>query len=131
MSFLGWLGLVPVQVQARQALKERLKHHGVPPSALSDECLDDLTQFARAPWRQHVRANLRQNPEHVAINVSWIFEGEELGSLESVKAGAASGENNIYWEIIVQHHPDRFAVENLEQTQASFRQTSGYSLGKK
>ena len=110
----------PVHSLAKQILIDRLKEFSIDPRFFSDQCLDELCNFATSPMmnlRGSIRQNLRDNVESIALNVAGICFGDGEGALAKIKAGVENGRPDVYWQILAKHDPKRFSLEGLEKTQ--------------
>ncbi|HWY14297.1 MAG TPA: hypothetical protein VNX86_04060 [Rhizomicrobium sp.] len=108
-------------------LESRLKVLGIEPGSFSAKCLTELVHIGTDFEKNLVsrKEYLRRLPSSIvgiATNVQWICLGEDKDhTVEGIRALAECGMPNVFWEVLAKHDPKRFALDQLEKTQASNR----------
>ena len=105
----------------KRMLVSRLKALGIDPKVFSEECLAELIERGCGP---KVRQALGRTAaiEGVAVNVAWVCLGKEGYSVPDIRAdldrGFPYGSATFFWNVLMKHHPERFALNELDKTQS-------------
>jgi len=105
----------------KRMLVSRLRALGIDPKAFSEECLTELIERGCGT---KVRQSLGRTAavEGVAINVAWVCLGKQGYTAPDIKAdldrGFPYGHVAFFWKILAEHHPERFALKELDKIQS-------------
>lgn len=99
----------------RKMLKTRLKALGIDPKSFSESLLNDLIEVGTTLSTMKSEDAV----EGIAVNVAWICFGEGGHAATEIAAAVERGypHVSVFWEILAQHDPKRFALSELETTQ--------------
>ncbi len=119
--FVGWAFHRSEGKLETRMLKTRLKALGIEPSVFSEECLTELIERGCGTKVCQVFGRTAAI-EGVAINVAWVVLGRNGYTTPEIKAeidrGHPHGHVTFFWKVLANHHPERFALENLDKTQS-------------
>jgi hypothetical protein len=119
--FVGWAFHRSEGKLETRLLKTRLKALGIEPSVFSEECLTELIERGCGTKVCQVVGRTAAI-EGVAINVAWVFFGKKGYTEAEIKAeidrGYPHGHVTFFWKVLANHHPERFALEKLDETQS-------------
>jgi hypothetical protein len=102
-------------------LKSRLKALGIDPKTFSDDCLAELIERGCGDNVRQIMGPVAAI-EGVAVNVAWVCLGKKGYTVSDIKSdvdrGFPYGHAAYFWNILAQHHPERFGLNELDHTQS-------------